>query len=112
MPPEREAQERTNIANLGKPRRVIDQRDKAQRNDRPNAGDGHQPAGDGLSRCFFFHGTIDVRSGLAKSGMGSDEPVGDSAQHRISLSRSSELVAKALPLPTFPYTGQTDPDVT
>jgi hypothetical protein len=37
----REAEESTNIARPAKPRRIIDQRDKALRNDSANPGDCH-----------------------------------------------------------------------
>ncbi len=77
----RETEERPNIARPAKPRRIIDQRDKAQRNDRANPGDCHQSSGYRVALRLVLDRPIQIRSGLAQGGMGRDEPVRDGVQH-------------------------------
>jgi hypothetical protein len=58
IPSRSEAQEGTDITSFSKPRRIIDQRDKAQRYDRADTGDSRQAARHWIVFGFLLHRAI------------------------------------------------------
>lgn len=73
-------QKRADILCFAEPVWVIDQRDKAERYDRTDAGNRHQAAGDRVMLGFRFHRIVEISGCLAQGRMGDDKAVGDSAQ--------------------------------
>lgn len=104
----RQAEECSHVRAFAEPTWVVDQSDEAERNNRTYPGNGHQSTGNGVVFGFRLHRAFQIGSRLAQRTVSGNVPIGDGAQNRISFSRSSQLVSKALPLAALSNPGYAD----